>query len=381
VLAPVLLDHAGQRSDLQFSLDGTPVPPGVSVEAKVTSEHLELQDVLLLLAVAGSPLGSDGRESASAQSRALSPPAADQTAFWSGTTGHLTLDCKSVASGQNWALHGLTGRLAVQADRLQLEKLEAVYEEGSRFSAQGALAFMAGLNPYRLSGKFSLTEFDAGAFCKAIDPELPPTIEGLFGIDGQLEGQGLNFDDTIDRTRGMFDLTSRKGVFRGLRRTSDKLSMASKAVGLVSSLLGDKSAEKLAGNAYYADQLAQELGEINYDQFTVRLVRDPAYNLRLENITLVAPQAHLVGSGQVTYAAGKSLLAQPLEATLQLRGRGKCEELLGKLKAVDGTRDELGYAKTNDVFMLGGTPGRPDATALFARLAAGRLHDPAEPEN
>jgi hypothetical protein len=41
----------------------------------------------------------------------------------------------------------------------------------------------------------------------------------------------------------------------------------------------------------------------------------------------------------------------------------------------------LGYAKTNDAFTLGGTPARPDATALFARLAAGRLHDPAEPEN
>ena len=379
--APVLLDHAGQRSDLHFSAEGAIAPRGLSFEAKLTSGHIELRDMLLMLAVAGSPLGEEGAESVSAQSRALSPPAADQAAFWSGTTGHIALDCQSIASGQDWAMSGLTGRLVVDGDRLQLEKLEATFDEQSRFSAKGLLSYATGLNPYQLRGEVTLTEFDSGKFFKALDPEQAPPVEGLFTIKGQVEGQGLNFDDTIDRTRGTFDLTSRKGVFRGLKRASDKLSMASKAVGLVSSLLGDKSAEKLAGTAFNVEQLAQELGELNFDQFTVRLVRDPALNLRLENITLVAQQIHFLGSGQVTYAAGKPLFEQSLEATLSFRARGKIEDILGKLKALDGTRDELGYAKTKEALTLGGTLAKPNATEFFLRLAAGKPNDSSAPEN
>jgi hypothetical protein len=380
--APVLLDRAGQRSDLHFSAEGVLAPKGLSFDAKLTSGHIELPDILLLLAVAGSPLGGEGAESPSAQARALSPPAADVAAFWSGTNGHLTVDCQSVVSGPDWAMHGLTGRLTVDQDQLQLENLEATFDEKSRFAAKGTLSFAAGLNPYHLTGDFSLAEFDAGRFFKALDAERTPTVEGVFTVKAQVEGQGLNFDDTLDRTRGTYDLTSRKGVFRGLKRVSDKPSLATKAVGLVSSLIGDKSAEKIAGNAsYYVDQLAQEIGEIPYDQFTVRLVRDPALNLRLENFTLVAQQIRLMGSGQVTYVAGKPLLEQPLEATLSFRARGKIEEVLGKLKALDGTRDELGYAKTKEALALKGTLARPDPTSFFAQLAAAKLIEQLAPEN
>lgn len=380
VKAPVLLDRAGQRSDLQFTVDGTAAATGLSFDAKVASEHIELQDLLLLLAAAGSPLAGEGEESAAAQSRALSPPAADHEPFWAGTTGQVALDCKSVVRGQDWAMTGLTGRLVLSAEQVQLEKLDASFDEKSRFAAKGLLTFSEGLDPYHLTGDFSLTEFDSARFFKAIDPERAPTIEGLFTVKGQLEGQGLNLDDTIDRTRGAFDLTSRKGVFRGLKRSTDKLSMASKAVGLVSSLLGDNAAEKLASNAFNVDQLAQELGEINFDQFTVRLVRDPVLNFKLENITLVAQQLHLLGSGQVTYAAGQPLLKQTLEASLSFRGRGKIEEILGKLKVLDGTRDELGYAKTKETLTLGGSLAKPNANAFFTRLAAGKIGDLLAPE-
>ena len=375
VQAPVLLDRAGQRSDFRLSGDGVMAATGLSFEAKLTSEHIELHDLLMLLAVAGSPLAGEGEESPAAQSRALSPPAADQAPFWTDTTGQFTLDCKSVVSGQDWAMSGLTGRLLLGAEQLRLEKLEASFDEKSRFAAKGALAFTAGLDPYHLTGDFSLTEFDTARFFKALDPERTPTLEGLFTVKGQLEGQGLNFDDTIDRTRGSFDLTSRKGVFRGLKRSTDKVSMATKAVDLFSAIIGDKSAEKIIGVAYYIDQLAQELGELKYDQFTVRLVRDPSLNLKLEDISLVAQQIHLIGSGQVTYVAGQPLLQQPLQASLSLRAREKTEELLGRIKDLDGTRDQLGYAKTKTPVTIGGTPAKPNPGAYFIQLGVGKIGD------
>ena len=381
VQAPVLLDRAGQRSDLNFSAEGVAASAGLSFNAKLASEHIELPDLLLLLAAAGSPLAGEGEASVAAQSRALSPPAADHVPFWAGTTGQLSLDCKSVVRGQDWAMSGLTGRLVVGGDQLQLEKLDASFDEKSRFTAKGALTFTAGLDPYHLTGNFSLTEFDTGRFFNAIESERALTIEGLFTIKGQLEGQGLNFDDTIDRTRGTFDLTSRKGVCRLFKRTNEKLSMVTKAVDLVGSLLGDNAVEKIAGNTHYISQLAQDFGEISYDQFTVRATRDPEFNLKLEQITLVAPQGHFWGSGQIRHVAGLPLRDQPLEATLSLSGRGKIEDWLKSLKVLDGTRDELGYAKSKEPLTLGGTLAKPNANAFFAKLAAGKINDLLAPDH
>ena len=374
VKTPVLLDRAGQRSDLQFSAEGVAAAAGLSFDARLVSEHIELPDVLLLFAAAGSPLAGDGEENLAAQSRALSPPAADPAPFWAGTTGNISLDCKSVVGGPDWTMSGLTGRLVLDAEQFRLEKLDAAFDEKSRLSAKGALTFSTGLDPYHLAGNFTLTEFDAGRYWKAIDPEHPPAIEGIFTINGQLEGEGLSFDDTIDRTRGSLDLTSHQGVFRGLKRSTDKISMATKAVDLFSVIVGDKSAEKIAGAvSYYVDQLAQELGELKYDQLTVRLVREPSLNLRLENIALVTQQIFLLGSGQVAYVAGQPLLKQPLQATLSLKARGKAEELLGKIKDLDGTRDQLGYAKTKTPVTLGGTLARPNPEAYFFQVGGSRF--------
>jgi len=382
MLAPVLLDRAGLRSDLQVSAEGSVGSSGLSVEAKLTSGHIELRDLLMLVAVTGSSLGGEGAESVAAQSRALSPPPADLAPFWAGTTGQVTLECQNVVNGRDWIMSGLTGRMKIDGDRLQLEKLEADFDEKCRFTAQGNLAFSAGLNPYQLAGDFSLTDFDLGHYLRSADPEQPPALEGLFRVQGRLEGEGLTFDDTIERTRGRYDLTSRQGLFRGLKRWTDKRSMASKAVELVSTLLGDKSAEKLTGNAYQIEQLAAELAEINYDQFTVSLVRDPALNLKLENLTLVAQQIRLFGAGQVTYAAGQPLLEQNLSAKLSLRARDKVAEILGRLKVLEGNLDELGYGKCREELSFGGTLAKPDPQPFFNQLAGGKPTEnlaPAKP--
>ena len=375
VQAPVLLDRAGQRSDLNFGAEGEIAPGGVSFVAKLTSERLELSDLLMLLAVAGSPLSGEGAASEAAQSRALSPPAADHSPFWVGTTGQLTVECKSVVSGQDWTMNGLVGKVVVDEDRLQLEKLEAAFDGESRFAAKGKLTFTSGLDPYRLTGDFSLSEFDVGRFFKALDPEVAPTLDGLFSIKGTLEGEGLNFDDTIDRALGTFDLTSRRGVFRGLKRNADKLSIVTKAVDFVGAIIGDKSAEKIGGVTYLIDQFAQELSELKYDQLSVRLVREPSLNLRLDDFVLLTQQIHLLGSGRILYVANQPLLRQPFQATLSLRARGKLEESLGKIHDLDGNRDQLGYAKTKTPVTLGGNLAKPDPESYFVQLGIEKVKE------
>jgi hypothetical protein len=144
------------------------------------------------------------------------------------------------------------------------------------------MTFSGGLEPYGCTGDFTLTDFDTGKFFKALDPERPPTIDGRFEVAGKFAGNGVTARHALENARGRFDLTSRQGVFRGFQRVSNKLSMASKAVDSLSSVLGSilgsekgtKAAEKVAGSAYFVDQLAQELAEINYDQLTVKVSGD-----------------------------------------------------------------------------------------------------------
>ena len=121
--------------------------------------------------------------------------------------------------------------------------------------------------------------------------------------------------------------------------------------------------------------------ELNYDQLSVKLARDEALNISLDDISLVSPEIRLMGKGTITNVANKSLLEQPLNASLSIAGRGKIEELLGKLRLLNGSKDELGYAKTREPVTVSGTLAKPDPTAFFTRIATSKLSDVLTPEN
>ncbi len=382
VQAPLLLDRGGQRSDLNFSLDLTPAGRGYAISGGLTGEHVELADALAVLGVFSAPAAAGAKPVQPAEPTAPVKLVADTTPPWSHFTGQLGLDVKSVARGTEWAMTGLTGQVVIESADVTLQKLEATFGEKGRFTAKALLSFTKGALPYELTGNFALTEFDAGKLFKALEPAKPPTVEGVFTVAGDFTSTGETLGRTLERTRGSFGLTSRAGVFRGLQRTTNKVSMATKAVDLVGSLFGSsRVVEKVAGSAYVVDQLAQALGEFNYDQLSVKLTRDESLNVALEDISLVSPEIRLIGKGTVTYVADKPLLEQPLKASLSLAARGKVEEQLGKLRALNGARDELDYAKTKEAATFGGTLLRPDPTAYFTRLAAGKLTDLLTPDN
>jgi hypothetical protein len=72
---------------------------------------------------------------------------------------------------------------------------------------------------------------------------------------------------------------------------------------------------------------------------------------------------------------GKPLLEQPMNVTLSFAARGKVEQLLGKLRLTDGTRDEVGYAKTKEPVTIGGSLAKPDPSAFFTRIATAKLNE------
>ena len=387
IQAPLLLDRAGQRSDMNFALELTPVGRTFGLEGKLTGEHVELADAISVLGVFLAPAAR--ADQPAAQTTLPVKVTADSTPAWSRFDGRFLLDIKSATSGKDWSMTGLTGLVVMNSTQISLQKLEAAFGEKSRFSAKGELNFTDNPSPYQLTGDFSLTDFDAGRFFKAIEPAKPATVEGLFTVAGHFDGHGATVEQTIDQSRGRFDLTSRQGIFRGLQRTTGRVSMTSKAVELGASVFGSifgsdkvtKVAEKVAGQAYFVDQLAQSVGELNYDQLNVRLVRDDTLNVTLEDFNLVSPEVDLLGKGAVTYVADKPLLQQPLSVSLAIAGRGKTEQLLGKLRLLDGTRDELGYARIQLPFTVGGTLARPDPTSFFTKVATSKLTELLTPEN
>lgn len=385
IQAPLLLDNAGRRSDLNFALELLPLGRGYSVDGRLTGQQVELEDLLGVLGVFMASAAPDEGDRSVASGTV--PP--DTVAAWSRFSGHLGLDLKSVTRGKDWSMTGLTGAVAIEPALLALRTLEASFSETSRLAAKLELRFTGGAMPYRLTGDYSLSDFDAGRLFKALEPGKPATVEGLFSVAGRFSGNGETPGRAVDRLQGEMQMTSRQGIFRGLQRTTGKVSMTSKAVELGASVLGSlfgsdnvtKTAEKVAGQAYFVDQLAQSIGEFNYDLLSVRLARDELFNMNLEEISLVSPEIRLTGRGSVSHVDDRPLLDQPLSASLHFAARGKVEQLLGKLRLLDGTKDELGYSRTKETITVAGSLTKPDPTGFFTKIATAKLVDFLDTEN
>ncbi|HEY4302585.1 MAG TPA: hypothetical protein VGM73_17065 [Candidatus Didemnitutus sp.] len=372
--APVLIDSAGVRSDLKLSAEGTLRPDGATFEAHLTGDHVEIGD---LLALTGNGGGDSG-----AGERALSPPAADALPFWSGWRGKLDVDVKELARGHEWSAGNVQGWVSVEPGMLTLEKLAADVAGGGKFSAVGDLTFSEQMNPYELRGRLVLADFDPGRFFRGVAPDSVPPVEGVGTLRGKWEGSGLTWDDTWDRAKAEVEYRSNGGVFRGLKRATDKISMASKAVewsAALGSLLKTgkvkEAAEKVAGSGYYIDQLALALGEFSYDQFTFRLTRDEAMNLELTDFSITSPEIELLGAGAIAGDPGKRWTERPLKLSFNLAARGRVEQMLGRLKLLDGTRDAHDYAKARDPIVINGSVARPDALAYYLGLLTSRPTD------
>ncbi len=371
---PILLDRVGQRTDLLLAVEVAPEAGARRFAARLTGEHVELADVLALAALARPSPGAVPAPGAAAA------VVADSAPFWAGWRGRLDVDVKSLVRGADWQASGLAAEATVDDAQLRLARAGARWGERGEFSAQGTLAFRGGARPYALDGGFTLTELDVGALLRGLDAERSPVVEGVFATTGRFAGVGRTLDDTLAAARGEFELRSRQGFFRGLRRTTERVSVATRAVDAVAalgSLFGSErvkgAAERVAGQAYQVDQLAQALAELPFDQLVVRARRDETLDLKVEELSLLSPEVRLHARGTVTHAADRPLLEQPLALTYQLAARGRIEQTLARLRALDGTKDDLGYSRVRDVGTITGTVGRPQPNQFFLRLAEAKL--------
>jgi hypothetical protein len=385
--APILIDRAGERSDLTLGATLRPAAGGRAIDAKLTSDHLVIDDVLLMArafhAASRQPVEVTDRAEVPATNPAHSVAPVDPVAHlapaWSGIIGLVQLDLRSVVYGRYPEIVGLSGRAMIEPQRLAAENVTArLGKDGAQARLSGEVRYAAGdPKPYKSKLDLTLRELDVGALFKLADPDKSPTIEGRFDIRARAAGTGRTLVDLAAHTEGDLALQSRKGVSRLLQRLPPA---PAKSSGIVSSVANtavrviDNIGEKVGKIVSYSDstdEIAGMLGEVQFDQLNVRLSRDASSNIRLAEFSLVSPVVRLHGDGLVTSEAGKPLFAQPLKLTLNMGVMGTVEKAMTQAKApmLSTERDELGYLKSTEIFDVVGTLDKPDSSQLYAMVA------------
>jgi hypothetical protein len=378
VQAPILVDRAGGRSDLTLAATLHPAADGRTIDAKITGEHLAVDDVLQLFAAFSPAVRTPPSvpEGAPPADPAPKPPAGPA---WKGLTGQLRFEVKSVDYGRFPGIFNLKGRAVIEPLRVSLENMTARFgAENARLQLDGEIRCSEGdPQPYKSSVVFEVKAFDLGPVFKTMDPGKAPTLEGRFDIHGRAEGAGRTLDELIRPTKGDLVLQSRKGISRLLDRPPPA---PPKSTGIVSGVantaarLIDDLGEKVGKMVSYTDptdEIAGMLAEVPFDQLSLRVSRDPAANLRLSEFSLVSPVLRLQGEGVITHEAAKALFDRPLKLTLSLGVMGTVEKAMTQAKApmLSSSRDELGYLKSSDTFEITGTPARPDPSQLYTMVA------------
>jgi len=283
----------------------------------------------------------------------------------------VVIDLKSLVYGRNNEITGLTGRIAIDPQRLAVENVTGKLDADGQLSLNAEARFAAGVpQPYTSKFDLNIKDIEVGPLFKAAAADKPPAIEGRFNVRSQAEGTGRTLVDLAEHTRGDFVLQSRKGVFRGLQRAAS-VSRTANIVSGAARLLGLE--EKMGGLVSSIDltaELAGTLAELPFDQLNVRLSRDQSLNVKLSDFTLVSPTIRLQGDGQITHESGKSLFDQALQVRVNMGVMGTVETKISraKLPVLSGERDELGYMKLREPFVIGGTLAKPDAGQLYSML-------------
>ena len=366
---------------------------GWSLDAKISSQHFVIDDALALVRAFAAPVAAVGEDKPAGQparapdgggmqaeprplppSAAVSAPAkppADARAAWTGLTGQVVIDLKSLVYGRNNEITGLTGRIAIDPQRLAVEKVTGKLDADGQLLLNAEVRFATGApQPYISQFDLNIKDLEVGPLFKADAPDKPPTVEGRFNVRSQAEGTGRTLVDLAEHTRGDFVLQSRKGVFRGLQRAA-AVSRTANIVSGAARLLGLE--EKVGGLVSSIDltaELTGTLAELPFDQLNVRLSRDQSLNVKLSDFTLVSPTIRLQGDGQIIHESGKSLFDQALQVRVNMGVMGTVETKISraKLPVLSGERDEFGYMKLREPFVIGGTLAKPDAGQLYSML-------------
>ena len=370
VTAPIRMRSAANGdSDLRFSGEIEKGEDGVSFDAALGGERIAAADVMTLLSLvapeederqtadldtARTRVGERWSKTAVAQLRERR----DTEPVWgSRVTGRARLDIGRIQLPR-YAVNGVRGVVEVDPSRVELSGAEAELL-GAELTMAGGLGFdAADEQPYDLRFETSFTDLDLGALFRAVDPEAPPTLEGVFEVRSEVSGRGRNLADLGLGSLGSVRLSGRDGVFRGLAGRFGLARTGAKAIGF---LTFSKQLKAIG-------RLLEELEELEFDTFSLELARETPRRFAISELRVVSPLARIDGGGGIEVEAGVPLAASPLDASLDMETHGDLTILFEGLGLLAAEEGEDGYRTVIRPITVAGTVSEPDTSDFYEML-------------
>jgi hypothetical protein len=350
---PVHLDYGARVAD--FVLSGTVASDlkGPFVDAELSGTRFLANDLAAIAVLSGA---ATGPEAPPPGTGVPSPPPRPAAPFWPAVRARIVMKFEDIAFPRV-ELRDVRGTLHVEPLSLAIEGGSATVGDGSASTIEGQLAFSRDAEqPYALKASVAVADVDSAPFFRAINPGRAPDVEGRFDVTCRVTGSGNRISDLLDGAQGGLRLSSHDGRFRALRTDIvDSIRQAPSklidALDTVTALFGKKSEN--IGTALLDS--AKELSDIHYDQMSLSAERGADLDVRITEITLIAPEERLTGSGLISYVDGTPLRDQPLSVDLEMGVRGQLGRFLDLVGMLKDGQDALGYTPLYQAIHLGGT--------------------------
>jgi hypothetical protein len=252
----------------------------------------------------------------------------------------------------------IRGRLTVEPAAMELSGVEASML-GAKLAAEGTLRFEEAAElPYELRFDASYSGLDLGRLFRAVAPDEPPTLEGVFDVRTAASGRGRNLADLGLGTLGELQLSGRDGVFRGLAGQFGMAQRGAKVLGVITFSKQLKAVSRLLG----------ELESLEFATFELTLERETPRRFAFSGLEVVSPLARIEGEGAVEVEPGLPLVSSPLDASFSLATQGDMTVLFEGMGLLQEGADEHGYRPLIRPVEVGGTIAEPDTSQFYEML-------------
>jgi hypothetical protein len=347
---PIHLDYGARVADLVLAGTVASGPKGRFLDGTLSGTRFLSGDLAAVGALcAGDTAPETPAAGGGGGSRAPRP-------FWPAIRSRLVVRLEDVVFPRA-ELRDLRGTFDLEPDEVSVTNGSARVGDSSASHLDGRLSFSKDAErPYSLKATLSFDNVDSAPIFRAINPDRAPEVEGRFDVVSHLTGSGAGLSDLLEGAQGDLRLSSKDGRFRALRTDIvDSIKQAPSklvdALDTVTSLFGKKSENM--GTALVNS--AKELSDIHYDQMGIGAERGADMNIRITEISLIAPEERLTGKGVITYVDGTPIRDQPLSVTLEMGARGQLGKFLDVVGMLKDGQDELGYTSLYQPIHLGGT--------------------------
>jgi hypothetical protein len=288
----------------------------------------------------------------------------DTAPFWQGVNGKIEVDLKRILYGKDYVISPVRGTAVITDTRLSLDGLEGRFKQNP-FKLSGGVTFAPQLpKPYSLTAAADVQNLDIGEILRAAAPNEKPVFETKASLNAQLAGTGANLVDLGKNAYGKFSFTGTEGITRLLAR-SEKASTIANVATLGLAILGAKNNSQ---GLTAAAELTQLLNEVRFDSVKVQVERAADLSFKLTAIEIVSPILRTSGTGTLASKSTDDIANAPMNIVLQLGAKGALAHALNQGRLLSGQTDDKGYYLMSKTFTIGGTPAKPDRSALWAIL-------------